>query len=441
MTTIALWQPAANELVPATADTPLAITDYALQLGRKDKLQIVAAFDSGHFEMGVTYLWGRTINALKKELSNVGVGLIGEMLGRTDVDEDDDINDILTEKEAIRLAEELGVISSTDGMRLRHTYELITHFSQMDNDEGDLENLNRHEALASLQACVVGVLGRPKIEVATKFIEFRAALESKSISEGDPYVEMLKGSPYFFYKLTISVLMNAAKKNVGANLEHALANINTLVPALWENLRHTERWQVGHAYAEAYADGKTTVVGGLKSALLKVKGFDFVPENLRSDTFVKAADAIIKAHEGLNNFYNEAAAVKALTKLGTTIPTPAFPACLSALLCVTLGNQYGVAWSAQTDALKILESITLERWAYYMNNVLPSDTRIFGKLFSSKPRANFISLVKERNLAQVEFKNKTVQQLVEAASKDNETKLESLARKMHEEYYGKLAKA
>ena len=440
MTTIALWQPAANELVPATAETPLAITEYALQLAKKDKIQIVAAFDSGHFEMGVSYLWGRTINALKKELANVGVSLIGEMLGRTDVDEDDDINDILTDKEAIRLAEELGVISSTDGMRLRHTYELITHFSQMNDDDGDLERLKKHEALASLEACVTGVLGRPKIEVATKFIEFRAALESKSMKEGDPYVEMLTGSPYFFYKLTISVLMNAAKKNVGANLEHALANINTLVPALWDNLRHTERWQVGHAYAEAYADGKTTVVGGLKSALLKVKGFDFVPENLRSDTFVKAADAIIKAHEGLNNFYSEAAAVKALTKLGTTIPTPAFPACLSALLCVTLGNQYGVAWTAQADARSILDSITTERWAYYLNNVLPSDTRIFGKLFSQKPSANFIVLVKDRSLSQVDFKNKTVQQLVDAAVNGNEAKLHSLASKIHEEYYGKLAK-
>jgi len=441
MTTIALWQPAANELVPASATNAVAITDCALQLGKKDKSQIVAAFESGHFEMGVTYLWGRTINALKKELSNVGVGLIGEMLGRTDVDENDDINDILTEREAIRLAEELGVISSTDGMRLRHTYELITHFSQMDSEEGDQQNLNQHEALASLQACVAGVLGRPKIEVATKFIEFRTALEAKSIAENDPYVEMLKGSPYFFYKLTISVLMNAAKKNVGANLEHALANVNTLVPALWDNLRHTERWQVGHAYAEAYADGKTTVVGGLKSALLKVKGFDFVPENLRSDTFVKAADAIIKAHEGLNNFYNEAAPVKALTKLGTTIPTPAFPACLSALLCVTLGNRYGVAWSAQDDASSVLDSVTLERWAYYLNNVLPSDTRVFGKLFSQKPRTRFIELVAQRNLGQADFKNKTVQQLIEAAAKANEAKVEALARKMHEEYYGKLAKA
>jgi len=83
--------------------------------------------------------------------------------------------------------------------------------------------------------------------------------------------------------------MNAARKNVGATLEHTLANINVLVPAIWHNLRDSGRWQIGHCYAEAYSDGKTTVVGGLKSALLKVKGFDYVPENLRSDTFVKAA--------------------------------------------------------------------------------------------------------------------------------------------------------
>lgn len=52
------------------------------------------------------------------------------------------------------------------------------------------------------------------------------------------------------------------RKNVGANLDHTLANINTLIPAIWMNLRDAEKWQVGQTYAEAYADGKSTVVGG-----------------------------------------------------------------------------------------------------------------------------------------------------------------------------------
>ena len=197
-----------------------------------------------------------------------------------------------------------------------------------------------------------GVLGRPKVEVAKKFIEFREALEGETLNESDPRVLVLKGSPYFFKKLTINVLMNAAKKNTGAQLEHALGNINILIPAIWPELRDAEKWQIGHAYSETYADGRISAVSGLKSALLKVKGFDFVPENLRSDTFVKAAEGVLRAHDGFNNFYNEPAPVRNLAKLGSTIPAPALPACMTALLCVVLGNSYGVSRVAAIEDRK-----------------------------------------------------------------------------------------
>ena len=146
---------------------------------------------------------------------------------------------------------------------------------------------------------------------------------------------------------------------------------------------------MGHAYAEAFADGKTTSVGGLKSALLKVKGFDYVPENLRSDTFIKAAEAIFKAHEGLNNFYNEPTPVKNLT--------------------------------------------------YYLNNVLPSDTRILDKLESSKPLSQWMNLVDEYGLATLEIKNTGVSRLIKASSEKNESRTRSARKKLFDEYYGKSA--
>ncbi|MFQ3216899.1 hypothetical protein, partial [Paraperlucidibaca sp.] len=131
MNNIVLWQPESGELIPASAKTPSEISSYAAQLSIRDKKQIVAAFESGHFEMGINYLWGKTATALKKELSAVGVGLLGEMLGKAGVDEDDDVEDIITTKESITLAEELGIVSPTDALRLKHTYELITHFSRL----------------------------------------------------------------------------------------------------------------------------------------------------------------------------------------------------------------------------------------------------------------------------------------------------------------------
>ncbi|MAD76741.1 MAG: hypothetical protein CML20_18465 [Rheinheimera sp.] len=439
MNNIVLWQPESGELIPASAKTPSEISSYAAQLSIRDKKQIVAAFESGHFEMGINYLWGKTVTALKKELSAVGVGLLGEMLGKADVDEDDDVEDIITTKESIILAEELGIVSSTDSLRLKHTYELITHFSRLGIEESDFEEIDESEAISSLKSCIKSVLGRPKVEVPKKFVEFREALEGESLSANDPRVDMLKSSPYFFNKLTVSVLMNAAKKNTGANLEHALANINVLIPAIWFKLRESEKWQVGHAYAEAFADGKTTSVGGLKSALLKVKGFDYVPENLRSDTFIKAAEAIFKAHDGLNNFYNEPTPVKNLAKLGSTIPTPALPSCFSALLCITLGNSYGVSWSAESEAKSILENLSTDRWTYYLNNVLPSDTRILDKLVSSKPLVQWVKLIDEYDLSSLEIKNTLVSRLIKASSDKKEARILSARKKLLEEYYGKNA--
>lgn len=437
MSEIVLWQPESGELIPASAKTPSEISNYAAQLSIRDKKQIVSAFESGHFEMGINYLWGKTSTALKKELSAVGVGLLGEMLGKADVNEDDDVEDIITTKESITLAEELGIVSSTDAMRLKHTYELITHFSRLELEESDFEEIDESEAIASLKSCIKAVLGRPKVEVSKKFVEFREALEGESLSENDPRVDMLRSSPYFFNKLTVSVLMNAAKKNTGANLEHALANINVLIPAIWPKLRESEKWQVGHAYAEAFADGKTTSVGGLKSALLKVKGFDYVPENLRSDTFIKAAEAIFKAHDGLNNFYNEPAPVKNLAKLGSTIPTPALATCFSALLCVTLGNSYGVSWAAEIEAKSLLESLSTDRWAYYLNSVLPSDTRILYKLDSGKSLNKWMHLVDVFNLDTLEIKNSSVSRLIKASSEKNEARILSARKKLLEEFYGK----
>jgi hypothetical protein len=438
MNEIITWQPSNTDIIPKNAKTPLAISEYAVQLGNKDKKQIITAFDSGHYEIAINYLWGKTIMALKKELSTVGLALLGEMLGRTDVDEDDELDSILTTKDTIKLAEELGVISHTDAMRLRHTYELIIHFSQLEIDESDIEEIDESEAISALKSCVRGVLGRPKVEVAKRFVDFREMLENETLSRDGVQIDMLKSSPYFFHKLTLNVLMSAAKKNTSANLEHVLANINVLIPEMWDNLRDTEKWQVGYTYAETYAAGKLTTVNGLKSALLKVKGFDFVPENLRSDTFIKAAEAVIKAHEGLNNFYNEPNPVKVLSKLGSTIPIPALSKCFTALLCVVLGNGYGTSWNARDTALEVLNKLSKERWEYYFKHVFPSDTRILNKLQSTLPTENWIKLHKKLEILDIETSNKEINLLIKATKKENINQIHKSAQIITAQYYGEV---
>ena len=435
--TLTLWQPGSGQLLPNTAKTPSTIVDYAAQLSMKDKRQIVSAFEANHYEMGMNFLWMRTVSALKSELATAGLSLLGEILGKTDVGPDDEVEDILTSRDTIRLAEELGVVASTDAMRLRHVHEFVAHFNHLGFDEGDHEDIDESEAITHLKTCIKAVLGRPKVEVAADFVEFRNALETETLAADDLEVTRLVSSPYFFQKLTISILLNSAKSDVGASLEHSLANTNVLIPLLWPKLRHTEKWQIGHTYAEVYSEGKKSSVAGLKQALMKVQGFDFVPENLRSDTFMKAAKAVLRAHDEMNNFSNEYSPVRRLSRLGTSIPSPALSICMTALLSVCLGNRYGSSWTACPVALDMLAGLSKNRWQFYLNQVLPADERILNKLELPKPQDQWMELVDRHNLAELQLNDHNVSRLVKASSKKKGDAVAKAAMNLRDRHYGK----
>ena len=433
-----MWQPDRRELVPKSARTPKAISKHAAQLSLRDQQQIVSAYKAEHYEMGLNFLWLRTATALKRELATVGAGLLGEMIGRVGVSEDEDVEDLLTARDAIRLAEELGAINRTEALRLGHTHDLVTHFNQLAAEEVETETIDESEAISALKVCVSAVLAKPRIEVARKFVEFRESLETGAFVEEEEKLNALVASPYFFWKLTVDILMNSAKESSGAKLEHCLANINSVLPRLWPRLKEAERWRVGRTYSEVYSEGNTTATSGLKQALLKVQGFDFVPENLRSDTFIKAAESILRAHDGYDNFHNEVGPMRSFSQLGSSIPAPALPTCFVALLSAYLGNQYGYSFGAAPLAEQVLDGLSGDRWRFYINQVLPVDTRTLNKLaYDTRPRVRWRGLVDRYSLCNAEAKDRLVSRLIARSGSDDGARVDKAAMKLLVQYYGK----
>lgn len=435
---LTIWEPVDVVVIPPESNTPTAITQLAVQLAPADRDQIVFALEKGYFEMGINHLWIRAMSALKRELGALGCEFLGEMLGRPDIDESDDPQDILGDKDALRLAEELGIVSSVEAIRLRQTHELIIHFAKRDSwDTSEAsESMDAVEALRALKACVKNILGKPRIEVAQRFVDFRQDLLTKNLAADSSNVNALKNSPYFFRKLSLNILLSAIKGSIGANLELALANLNSILPMLWEGIREPERLQVGRTYAEAYSAGMTVATQGIKQALLKVKGFDFVPESLRSDSFVKAAEEIIKAHEGWDNFHNELAPVRTLEKMGSVIPAHAISQCVSALMCVILGNSYGYSRSASPVAEEMLDKLTPDRWAYYLNQVLPGDIRILNKITSNKPMNLWFYYAKKYKFGSLDLKSKNITNLIAASLISDADRIAKAQSKIVAEYYG-----
>lgn len=412
-TTLVQWEPIAPAVI-ANSATPTQIVAQARSLSQRDMNAIDQAFQAESYEMASTFIWTRAITGLKKQIASLGMEFVGEMLGRPDIDEHSDPKTAIGELDAISLAEDLGMITTTEALRLKHSLELVSHFS--DPEQAMQDQMNREEAIVILRACVVSILGNPHISPPIQFSELRNALGSESLSASDTRVSQIAQSAYFVQRTTLSVLLSMLKTAKGAQLEHAIGNINVILPKIWNGLRNPERWQVGQMYAEVYSAGKQAAAIGLKNALATVQGFDFVPETLRSDTFTATAHKVMDAHFSMNNFYHEAKPIEELAALGTTIPKPAFPVCMTAVLCVRLGNYYGVARSAQNAASLVLSALRKEQWEYYFNECLPGDKIVLDKLDYENPSHRWIAMIEDFNLKKLRIGDKRISELINSTS-------------------------
>lgn len=413
---LTVWTEPTGTVVPKSISAPPQIVEAARALTSRDQKQIVAAFNSESYEMVAGFVLNKALSQLKKQLASLGMEFVGEMLGRQDLDDDSIPTVSISNYEAIRLAQELGIINSTDAVRLSQHSDLLAHFDSLDLQSAETEEMSREEAVSFLRTCVNSVLGRVDNVAPTEFVTFRSALESRTFKATDTDVQALHAAPYFFKRTTLSILLSGVKTKSGAQFEHTLGNIVVIIPAMWSQLRDAERWSVGQAYAEAVNSGNSSAVSALKKALMAVQGFDYVPETLRSQTFSAAASAIISVHSAANNFYNEPAAVAALVKLGSTIPWPAFPVCMSSVFAVYLGNMYGNTWAAQPDIMSLLKRLTANQWEYYFNECLPNDQLILQKLaWYEKPFSRWLDLFTEFDLSQLALKNRDSATLVAAS--------------------------
>lgn len=427
MNEIQIWQGPNGLNLPPTIKEASEIVPYANYLTLKQKNQIIAAFQIEAFDMAAEYAWKKSMVKLKETISTLGMKFIGEMIGRDDFDDATSVDSVITDYTAIQLAEQLGVIGTTAALRLRQSNELITHYFSKDSEE----QLDYNTAFSIVKSSIQYILGEQDISIAIEFSKFRERLLNENLKIDDEQVEQLINSPLFYLRTVITILLSSIKNDIGAKLEHSLANLNLLIPNVWKNLGENDKWHIGTAYRDVTAAGNTVAASGIKNALLKVNGFDFVPENLRSVTFIKTAKQVIDTHFEFNNFYNEPAIVKKLSSLGSTIPAPALVECIQAYLAVYLGNFYGVSINAAPIAYDELSKLTRERWYYYFEKVIQNDEIILQK---NNPRqiSRFSKLLTDNKLD--DFKNlpKMNQFLYTAIVTNNANKAYQLSNDMYE---------
>lgn len=427
MSNIQIWQGPNGIELPSTLKEASEVVPYANYLTAKQKNQIIAAFQIEAFDMAAEYAWKKAMVKLKETIATLGMKFVGEMIGRDDFDETTSIDTEITDHTAIQIAEQLGVVGATAALRLRQSNELITHYFSKNAEE----QLDYATAFSIVKSSVQYVLGEHDISIALEFSKFRDRLLNETLKLSDPQVDQLINSPLFYLRTVITILLSSARNDIGAKLEHSLANLNLIVPNVWDNLSESDKWNIGTAYRDVTASGNTIAASGIKNALLKVNGFDYVPENLRSVTFIKTAKQVIETHYSFNNFYNEPAIVSKLSNLGSTIPSPALIECFQAYLAVYLGNTYGISVAAAPIAERELSNITKDRWQYYFEKVIHNDEVVLSKTNSSQIN-RFSRLLNSNGLTDFKGLPKWNQFLYEAILSNNYKKAGQISTELYQ---------
>lgn len=425
-TSITPWNSPNGIIIPPETESISQLTSFVKALSPHEINKIEKACNNKLFDMATEYTWRRTINVIREKIISFGREFVLEMLGRTG--EQNDENDFLSEVDIINLAADLGFINKTARVLFLNYSELIQHYSSRDADS----EMDPFTAKSCIFNCIKYVLSMDEDNYDFSFTTFRDRLKLSKINNDDNLIDDLINTPYFYKRTTVRTLLNLAKSTSGAELENVFSNMITIIPSIWPYLLSDDRYPIGFAYTEAINKNNKDFVKALKSVLLKVKGFDYVPENLRSTTFIECAKNLLKTHNGFNNFHNEPSVAHLLSSLGTSIPGPAVGICITASLAVKLGNYYGHSFGAQEHVNDILKNISTDRWQYYFNQVLPGDTTILYKLaYQDNPISRWIAFLNDISISNISFTTKDIEELITNSKKGKAKLVKSIAQKLY----------
>ncbi|MGX4584518.1 hypothetical protein [Paenibacillus chitinolyticus] len=402
------------------ADKANEIIPYAIGLRENEKKKIVQAFDAKLYDMATEYTWKRTINKLKSAVLKFGIDFVLEMLGRPSANIDNP-EDTLTETDIINLSADLGIIDRTAKLLMLQQVELINHFTDPEVDS----EMPKLTALSCLSTCVQYVLGQNN-ETEIEFNNFRDRLFKESLADDDSLFILLDDAPYFYKRTVVRTLLNLMKNTNGGERDNVLHNFDRFIPRLWDKISGEDKWSIGNTYAETISNGDIKEASYLKNVLTKVKGFDYVPETLRSQTFIEIAQELQRAHLNFNNFYNEPSAAKKLEELGT-IPSPAFGTCMTAILMCKLGNSYGISEAAQPSLDRMLSRVSDVRWKYYLDEVFLNESNVLIKLLRDRPYKKWLELISEYKLVELSLDNQNIRRLIELSVSGKRQLVEKIA--------------
>lgn len=403
-------------------------TLICLNENEQDKIQVT--FDNRYYDMSSEYIWTRSINFLRDKISVYGNDFIADMLGYNNFSSVKDIS----EEFIIDLSADIGFINQTARIKLKSISELLYHLQRREAVAIEKEELKRSDAISIISTCIDYVLGESSDSEFIPYVSMRKNLQSEILQANSNLIDTLVNSPYFYIRTITRTMINLANDENNPTLDITLQNTVIVLKSVWKKLDENERWYIGVIYSQAVSEGNVQLTKAIRTVLNSVKGFDYVPESTKSDTYRKTARHLLSKHNELNNFYTEPDIANLLANMGSSIPKAAIIECLTAVIICRLGNSYGISTAAITYLDNILDTISNENWVYFLNEIKTNSEILYELAYVDRNNqvvALWSDIVNKHGLHKLILHDDAVIKLVLASSSQEYPKVKYISRVLY----------
>lgn len=330
--------------------------------------KMIAAVHAGLFDAALNYLWDETIGELRRRAVGFDLSYFFDIA----VENPDKRKHLKSEKHLLdiddatllRASHDIGLLTDIGYARLDHIRYMRNHASAAHPNQNELTGL---DLVQWLEVCVLQVMTIPADTVTANIKKLLTNLRKAELDEST-----VKGAASFFKDLPQERANTLANGLFGQYVDPEKTpvvadNVRKLWPELWIHVSEDHRYAYGVRYGRYRANADAEQAKAARQLIDLVDATSYLTEQDRAVEIDAALDELLAAHNGWDNFYNEAAPARRLVKLigdQGTIPREVRSKYLVTLVKTYLGNGHGVATSAEPHYEKLLEALTPELASY-----------------------------------------------------------------------------
>ena len=320
--------------------------------------KFIAASACGLFDAALNYLWDETILQLRSRVAQYDITYFySQAVPSADRRQRlTDVSDLdkITDNELIQGAKKVELISDLGFQHLDYIRFMRNWASAAHPNQNEITGL---QLISWLETCIKEVLQLPLSKAAIEIHQLLNNIRHATITESEA-----RQISVFFDTLTDEQVNNftfglfSIYTNPSSSAR-ALENIINLLEYLHRRVSTEAKERLGVRYGRFVANSDAHGKEKAREFIEGLKALEYIPEDLRAVEIDAALEALLEAHRGMNNFYNEpifAENLKRIVENPEKIPLNIRHKYVTDLVYISLGNGYGVSHQAQPIYMELI---------------------------------------------------------------------------------------